>query len=65
MAGTSLKIVLKGRGGGLKYNEPSHMLKFSRISFLNKLGLGLIQGDLIFPYHSIVAGVREQKKMIP
>ena len=51
-----------GGGGGSKYNEPSRMLKFSRLSFLNKLGLGLIQGDHIVQYHSDVARAWEQKK---
>ena len=54
-----------GGRGGSKYNEPSRVLKYSRHSFLNKLGLGLIQGVLLVQYLSNVVQVREQKRRKP
>ena len=50
------------RRGGSKYNEPSHVSKFSRLSFFYKLELGPIQGDLLVRLHSNVAQVWEQKE---
>ena len=50
------------RGGGSKYNEQCRMLKFSRLSFTNKLELGPIQGDLIVWHYSNVAWFGNKKK---
>ena len=61
----SSKISLKGRQDsrrGKVQSTMSFLLKFSKLSFLNKLVLGQIQGDLIVLYHSNIAWVWEQKQ---